>query len=71
MPIPQLFILLGCLVFSAFVRRVAEPLIAVPTVFLHLVGGIGLGFLARSEFGRHSLDVLHDGATLQTLSLIG
>ena len=71
MPIPPLFALLGCLVFSAISRRVLEPLIAVPTVFLHLIAGIGLGFLAQSEFGRGGLSVLPDAATLHSLSLIG
>jgi Kef-type K+ transport system membrane component KefB len=71
MPIPQLFILFGCLVFSAFVRRILAPLIAVPSVFLHLVGGFGLGLLLKSEFGKDNLAVLHDDAMLQTLGLIG
>lgn len=71
MPIPQLVVFLGCLVFSTVIRRVLQALIVVPTVFLHLIGGFGLSFLSKSDFGRDRLSVLQDSATLQALNLIG
>ena len=71
MPVQLLLLIIATLTLVLIVRRLLRVVVVVPSVFLHLALGIGLGYAARSELGQHAVPILRDTAALATINSIG
>jgi Kef-type K+ transport system membrane component KefB len=71
MPAHLLIFVIFSLGAVLFMRRMIGTVLYIPSVFLHLALGLGLGAVARSDFGVNTIPVLRDTAALQSISFIG
>jgi Kef-type K+ transport system membrane component KefB len=71
MPVTVFFIIIGCLIFSSFMKWLLQPLFTVPAVFLHLLIGITCSLLVKLNVAPVVSTVLFNPATQQALGLLG
>ena len=71
MPIALLIIFSGCLCATSLISAICRPLLTIPSVFLHLLLGIGLGVLIKTPFISETLPFFQPSSAAHTIGLIG
>ncbi len=70
-PIALLIIFSGCLCVTSLISAICRPLLTIPSVFLHLLLGIGLGVLIKTPLISETLPFFQPSSAAHTIGLIG
>ena len=70
-PIALLIIFSGCLCVTSLISAICRPLLTIPSVFLHLLLGIGLGVLIKTPLISETLPFFQPSSAAHAIGLIG